>query len=299
MKNECWKPVVGYETLYEISNYGRLRRPNDYVSPTRTTTIGHIISPSRHTDGYLQYKLGTTRTNRKTIKSHILVMAAFVGPRPKGYDINHKDGNKQNNHIDNLEYCTRSRNSQHAYDTGLTPIQPKKIFVEPIYDESIERIWKSVPPYNGIIEVSNCGEIRRWSETKKRGRYNSIIRGAIQKETGYKYHLISYKTKKKNHSTHSLVAESFLGPRPENYEINHKDGNKLNNHVNNLEYIHKVKNKKIARDSNASGCIKLNQEKADQIRKLVIEKIPYGQIVEQFGVSKAQISRIINGKQWI
>lgn len=50
---------------------------------------------------------------------HQLVMEAFVGPRPEGYDINHKNGVKTDNRIENLEYCTKSQNTQHAWDTGL------------------------------------------------------------------------------------------------------------------------------------------------------------------------------------
>lgn len=61
------------------------------------------------------YKGGKSRT--KTV--HILVMAAFTGPRPAGLDINHKDGNKLNNHHSNLEYCSHAKNIQHAFDNGL------------------------------------------------------------------------------------------------------------------------------------------------------------------------------------
>lgn len=53
---------------------------------------------------------------------HSLVALAFIGERPGGYQINHKDGNKFNNHVDNLEYCTASENQQHAIRTGLRRI---------------------------------------------------------------------------------------------------------------------------------------------------------------------------------
>lgn len=74
--------------------------------------------------GYLQINLSV---NKKKITKplHQLVAPAFLGPRPDGLVINHKDGNKHNNSAENLEYVTRKRNSKHAYDMGLTPKPPK------------------------------------------------------------------------------------------------------------------------------------------------------------------------------
>lgn len=52
-------------------------------------------------------------------KVHTLVAECFLGPRPDGYDINHKNGIKTDNRLENLEYCTRAQNTQHAYNLGL------------------------------------------------------------------------------------------------------------------------------------------------------------------------------------
>lgn len=67
--------------------------------------------------GYLKVKID----EGKTKKVHDLVAVTFLGPKPSGYDVNHIDGNKKNNRIENLEYCSRSDNMKHAYRLGLRP----------------------------------------------------------------------------------------------------------------------------------------------------------------------------------
>lgn len=70
--------------------------------------------------GYMTVSLYSGKANWRLV--HVLVAKAFLGVKPKGYDVNHKDGNKLNNELSNLEYVTRSANVQHAYDNGLHPI---------------------------------------------------------------------------------------------------------------------------------------------------------------------------------
>lgn len=75
-------------------------------------------------DHYLGYKFVSGRYNlgcgkKRMVLLHQLVAYTFLGQVPDGYEINHKDGNKDNNHIDNLEYVTHKENVKHAWDTGL------------------------------------------------------------------------------------------------------------------------------------------------------------------------------------
>lgn len=106
-----WRPVVGYEDHYDISNYGHLmsyRRPNP-----------RIHEPYIREKGYRMYKL-SLNTVEKSFLAHRLVAEAFIpNPENKPY-INHIDGNPNNNHISNLEWCTPMENVQHAIKTGLT-----------------------------------------------------------------------------------------------------------------------------------------------------------------------------------
>jgi predicted XRE-type DNA-binding protein len=112
-ESEMWKPVVGYEGFYEVSNRGRVRSARE----TRATKIGRILKPSP-IFGYLYVVLARHGTARST-RVHRLVAHAFIGAKPDGLQINHKDGNKQNNCASNLEYVTAQRNTQHAIETGL------------------------------------------------------------------------------------------------------------------------------------------------------------------------------------
>jgi hypothetical protein len=72
------------------------------------------LTPCQDASGYMRAKVA-----RKSCRVHGLVAETFIGPRPNGAQVNHKDGNKRNNAVCNLEYVTASQNIQHAYDTGL------------------------------------------------------------------------------------------------------------------------------------------------------------------------------------
>ena len=106
MENELWKPVIGYENIYEISNLGRVRR-----------AVNGLIKRARNRKGYLCVNLTRERCE-KTFSVHVLVCAAFLGVRPNGYDINHKNLIKTDNRLENLEYVTKKENSQHLLKNG-------------------------------------------------------------------------------------------------------------------------------------------------------------------------------------
>ena len=111
---EKWLPIKNYEGVYSISSFGNLRRE---IKGKRTFK-GRIIRPSLPHSGYFCVKL----TNNKQVKSvniHKLVIETFKHKRPEGKHINHIDGNKLNNKIENLEYLTRKQNTIHAMKLGL------------------------------------------------------------------------------------------------------------------------------------------------------------------------------------
>lgn len=114
---EIWKDIQGYEGRYQISNYGHIK------SLKRNGCSGGTIRlEEKH--GYVRVRLWKESTV-KNYSVHKLVALSFIpNPSNKQY-INHKDGNKKNNHADNLEWCSHKENMIHAYNTGL--VKTKKI----------------------------------------------------------------------------------------------------------------------------------------------------------------------------
>ena len=130
MDSEVWKPVVGFESAYEVSNFGRVRSKNRMV---RTITHGKEYlrsSPMRVLKPYLRngYELVPICVNGKSrwMSVHRLVLDSFIEPRSfPEFEVNHKDTNKRNNRLENLEWCTKSENMKHAISCGLVAI-PKR-----------------------------------------------------------------------------------------------------------------------------------------------------------------------------
>lgn len=115
-ENEEWVPLIGFEGIYEVSSYGRVRRLwNRYTSRNRLIkSYGKINEPCKANNGYLR-----TSYAGKREYTHRLVAIHFL-PNPLNLpEVNHKDGNKKNNHYSNLEWCTRKENCEHASMNNL------------------------------------------------------------------------------------------------------------------------------------------------------------------------------------
>lgn len=114
MSEEVWKPVVGYEGKYEVSNLGRVRSLKRINADGRTVNarIRKQFKGARYRTLLLYRGDGT----RQTKLVHRLVARAFLGPCPESHQVNHKNGKKHDNRAENLEYVTQSQNTQHAYD---------------------------------------------------------------------------------------------------------------------------------------------------------------------------------------
>lgn len=118
---EEWRPVVGYEGWYEVSNLGRARR----VKPMNGARLGKCLAIVNEPTGYVHYHLSKDGVDR-TIHVHTMVALAFIGPRPPKMEINHRDGVKTNNRLENLEYVTSRENTMHSFDVlGQRERQPR------------------------------------------------------------------------------------------------------------------------------------------------------------------------------
>ena len=116
---ELWKPVKGYETIYMISNKGRIKTVSRYIVYRKGTAAvfvkGRILNPVVNKRGYVHIRLN----DKKDYSIHRLVALAFIDNPDNLPTIDHIDGNKQNNRVDNLEWVTYKENNQRAYDLGL------------------------------------------------------------------------------------------------------------------------------------------------------------------------------------
>lgn len=113
-EGEEWRPWR--DGAYEVSSLGRVRR----AKPGRRTHVWRLMTPVLLSIGY--YHVGPTINGRNVqVYVHAMVAEVFIGPRPEGYDINHKDGIKTNNAVTNLEYTTHLENVRHAHRSGFVP----------------------------------------------------------------------------------------------------------------------------------------------------------------------------------
>lgn len=121
MKEEIWKPVKGYEGLYEVSNLGRVRsldrhtdRLDSVGNPRQLFVKGKIIKPAKMKKGYLRLSLSLGHRKRTSLQVHRLVAEAFI-PNPNNFpQVNHINENKQDNRASNLEWVTNKENSDHG-----------------------------------------------------------------------------------------------------------------------------------------------------------------------------------------
>lgn len=112
---EIWKDIDGFEGAYQVSNKGRIK------SLARCGTVkgaDKIRSLSKTHDGYYKVRL-IFRGKDLTARVHVLVANAFLAKVDGKETVNHKDGNKENNNVENLEWCNRHEQLCHAYDNGL------------------------------------------------------------------------------------------------------------------------------------------------------------------------------------
>lgn len=112
---EEWKDVQGYEGKYQISNSGNLRSVfNGFIRERKNLDNGH---------GY-RYAMLKGKSKPKNMYIHRMVAQAFIPNEFSLPEVNHIDGDKNNNHIDNLEWVTSSENTQHGIREGLIPQPP-------------------------------------------------------------------------------------------------------------------------------------------------------------------------------
>lgn len=118
---ENWKNIEGYEGLYQVSNFGRIRgldRVVERKNNNPTTIKGRVKNNQQYVNGYLFVALCKNGI-KKPLSVHRLVANSFIPNPDNKPEVNHKDLNKHNNHVDNLEWCSHSENHIHKNKSGI------------------------------------------------------------------------------------------------------------------------------------------------------------------------------------
>lgn len=115
---EVWKPVVGFEGLYDVSDLGFVRRVKPYTKGKFVNEpLPRILVGGNNGRGYKTVILsGSDSINKKSHKVHQLVAYAFLGPKMAGQEVNHINRNRSDNRLCNLEYVSHQRNMKHCYE---------------------------------------------------------------------------------------------------------------------------------------------------------------------------------------
>lgn len=150
MIKEIWKDVEGYEGLYQISNYGNLRSLVDKYGKKRVL----LRKCQKTAKGYLHTRLYKNHKG-KTLRIHILVAKAFI-PNPHNYPmVNHKDEDKTNNCVWNLEWCDNSYNSNY----GTLP--ERKSIINTNHPSKSKQVAMFDNNWNLLRVFPSCSEAQR------------------------------------------------------------------------------------------------------------------------------------------
>ena len=233
MMEEVWKDIKGFEGLYQVSNMGRVRYPDTWI--TRPFPNGNIAK-IRIRKGSVKnlilnnygYSVALNKDNkRKVIPLCELVAEHFCNGYEEGMQVAHIDGDIANNRADNLSFK----------------------WMEDLPGEQ----WKPIKNFEGLYEVSNMGRFRsvyKYKNTIVRSGSSAIVpvRPKLlylnKTHSGY-YHVIFYKDSKRfEYTAHRLVALHFCEGYKRGYVVNHKDEDKSNNRADNLEWCTQLYNRR-------------------------------------------------------
>ena len=181
--SEIWKPVASYggfySDYYEVSNLGNVRSLDRYITQRNGIMRRCPSVQLKFTDngcGYFHVSLckGKQKLNFYT---HRLVAEAFI-PNPEGKPcVNHKNGNKMDNRVENLEWCTYSENIVHAIDNGLVPLKGSKPNARPIVNcrgEIFSTATEASTAY-GLFRDGNINAVCR-GKRKSAGKYSDGVK---------------------------------------------------------------------------------------------------------------------------
>lgn len=309
MKN--WK-TIKESKKYKVNKLGEVLGPS-----------GKTLKPIKTKTGYatIAISLGNRIVKRQYV--HILVAETFIGKIPNEYVVNHKDGNKENNKLENLEIVTRSENAKQWAVKNKKDFKKDRSYKKPksdicwrghkreenrnysycstckaikekglTYNPPSDTIWKK-----SLVEhylVSQDGRV--WSIKSQRLMKN------VKNLTGYHISCLTVNGKPTRFNVHKLVVDAFIGKVKCSDVIDHIDGNRENNNVKNLRIVTQSDNLKFARKrmiENGNHGFKLCEKDVIEIKLLLKNKsLSERKIAEKYSVGKSLINDIKLGYKW-
>lgn len=136
MEKEIWKDIEGYEGKYQVSSLGRILNYKQ----------NRILKGCDNGTGYIRHTLPNKPKNLKYQYVHRLVAKTFIDNPQNKKEVNHINGIKSDNRVENLEWCTSSENSKHSYKTGLqkTSEKQREVISKKVIDTATGKVYKSV-----------------------------------------------------------------------------------------------------------------------------------------------------------
>lgn len=167
----------------------------------------------------------------------------------------------------------------------------------------MKEIWKPIAGYEGHYDISSFGRVRYYKKTGL-SKYTKILKLGFN-VYGYRVASLYKNSRKHFYTIHRLVTTTFIGKRPDHFDVSHLDGNKLNNKLSNLVYESRKDNEnrkaihgtKLFGDNHPSS--KLSLKQVIEIHKLSKDGVKTCDLARRFSVSSGCISSILLGENWV
>lgn len=322
LEGEEWRDIPDYEGLYQASNYGRIKSLDRTVGfKKHFFRKSIIIKAAKDIKGYLKVCLTNRNGKRNPYRLHRLIAKAFI-PNPNNLpQINHKNFVKNDNRVWNLNWMTMEENIQHGlknrkrkfskkisnkkYDfsnKNITNFTNLDIYNEMDLKNLENEIWKDIDGYYKFdYQISNMGRVKSFKNNQVK-----IIHGNIGNR-GYQIIQFIKNKVRKYFKVHGLVGQYFI-PNPNNFNsINHINGVKTDNRVENLEWCSSSYNTQHAyaiglhrgRKGEKHHNCKLTEKDVLNIRKIYKKNVfGYIKIAKLYGICFQMVECIIKRKNW-